>query len=119
MLGWGALRATGGAPVEPSPPGDQDIAFIQYSSGSTSVPKGCALTTHAIEEQLEIILRLTGGRPGDDTVTSWLPLSHDMGMFGCLLYSWAYDFHFVLSTPNGSAWRRGPGSATCPSTSRR
>lgn len=102
VLGWSALRDAGAAspgPVEPSPPGPDDIAFVQYSSGSTSVPKGCALTTRSIEEQLAIILHLTGGRPGNDTVTSWLPLSHDMGMFGCLLYSWAYDFHFVLSTP--------------------
>ncbi|WP_326598964.1 AMP-binding protein [Streptomyces sp. NBC_01803] len=87
-------------PFEPSPPGPDDLAFIQYSSGSTSTPKGCALTTRAVERQMEIILHLTGGRPGNDTVTSWLPLSHDMGMFGCLLYAWSYDFDFVLSTPD-------------------
>ncbi|MFE5742340.1 AMP-binding protein [Streptomyces celluloflavus] len=96
--GWSALR--GGGRIEPSPPGRDDVAFIQYSSGSTSTPKGCALTTRAIEQQLQIILHLTGGRPGADTVASWLPLSHDMGMFGCLLYSWAYDFDFVLSSPD-------------------
>ncbi|MFG3093130.1 AMP-binding protein [Streptomyces sp. NPDC048202] len=93
-----ALRRAGR--IEPSPPGRDDLAFIQYSSGSTSTPKGCALTTRAIEQQLQIILHLTGGRPGADTVASWLPLSHDMGMFGCLLYSWAYDFDFVLSSPD-------------------
>lgn len=98
VRGWSTLHGTSG-PLEPSPPGRDDVAFVQYSSGSTSTPKGCALTTRAIEQQLEIILHLTGGRPGADTVTSWLPLSHDMGMFGCLLYSWAYDFDFVLSTP--------------------
>ncbi|MEV6839437.1 AMP-binding protein [Streptomyces sp. NPDC051133] len=98
VRGWAALR--GGGRIEPSPPGRNDVAFIQYSSGSTSTPKGCALTTRAIEQQLEIILHLTGGRPGADTVASWLPLSHDMGMFGCLLYSWAYDFDFVLSSPD-------------------
>ncbi|MCP9213352.1 AMP-binding protein [Streptomyces sp. NEAU-Y11] len=97
VAGWASLRGSG--TIEPSPPGPDDIAFIQYSSGSTSTPKGCALTTRAIEEQLQIILALTGGRPADDTVVSWLPLSHDMGMFGCLLYAWAYDFQFVLSTP--------------------
>ncbi|UNZ19543.1 AMP-binding protein [Streptomyces sp. 891-h] len=106
VCGWSSLRGTGAgagagtaAGIEPSPPGDDELAFIQYSSGSTSTPKGCALTTRSIEEQLRIILHLTGGRPGADTVASWLPLSHDMGMFGCLLYSWAYDFDFVLSTP--------------------
>ncbi|MEV8034418.1 AMP-binding protein [Streptomyces sp. NPDC002742] len=98
VRGWSALRGSGR--VEPSPPGRDDLAFVQYSSGSTSTPKGCALTTRAIEQQLQIILHLTGGRPGADTVASWLPLSHDMGMFGCLLYSWAYDFDFVLSSPD-------------------
>ncbi|QKV96543.1 AMP-binding protein [Streptomyces sp. NA02950] len=97
VAGWASLRGSG--TIEPSPPGPDDIAFIQYSSGSTSTPKGCALTTRAIEEQMKIILSLTGGRPANDTVVSWLPLSHDMGMFGCLLYAWSYDFHFVLSTP--------------------
>ncbi|MEU8828455.1 AMP-binding protein [Streptomyces sp. NPDC048636] len=97
VAGWASLRGSG--TFEPSPPGPDDIAFIQYSSGSTSTPKGCALTTRAIEEQMRIILALTGGRPANDTVVSWLPLSHDMGMFGCLLYAWSYDFHFVLSTP--------------------
>lgn len=97
IRGWAALR--GGGRLDPSPPGRDDLAFIQYSSGSTSTPKGCAITTGSIQEQLAIILHLTGGRPGADTVASWLPLSHDMGMFGCLLYSWAYDFDFVLSSP--------------------
>ncbi|MFE0136075.1 AMP-binding protein [Streptomyces sp. NPDC059037] len=100
--GWPApdSAAAGAGRFEPSPPGPDDVAFIQYSSGSTSTPKGCALTTRSIEQQLQIILHLTGGRPGADTVASWLPLSHDMGMFGCLLYSWAYDFDFVLSSPD-------------------
>ncbi|AXK36283.1 AMP-binding enzyme [Streptomyces armeniacus] len=97
VRGWASLR--GGGSLEPSPPGRDEPAFIQYSSGSTSTPKGCELTTGAIERQMEIILELTGGRPGADTVVSWLPLSHDMGMFGCLLYSWVYDFDLVLSTP--------------------
>lgn len=88
-----------GRRVDPSPPGPDDLAFIQYSSGSTSTPKGSALTTRAVEAQLDLLLHLTGGRPGRDTGVSWLPLSHDMGMFGCLLYCWAHDFDFVLSTP--------------------
>lgn len=97
VRGWASLHGSGR--IDPTPPGRDELAFIQYSSGSTSMPKGCALTTRAIEEQMRIILHLTGGRPGADTVASWLPLSHDMGMFGCLLYSWAYDFDFVLSSP--------------------
>lgn len=95
---WESLP-TGGGRIAPCPPGEDEVAFIQYSSGSTSVPKGCALTPRAIAAQLAILLDLAGGRPGAETVACWLPLSHDMGVFGCLLNAWAHDFDLVLSTP--------------------
>ncbi|WDZ82302.1 AMP-binding protein [Micromonospora cathayae] len=95
---WQSL-AGGNGRIDEAPPGPDELAFVQYSSGSTSVPKGCALTTRAIGAQLELILAMAGGVPGEETVASWLPLSHDMGMFGCLLYAWAHDFGLVLSTP--------------------
>ncbi len=85
--------------VDVQPPPLDSLAFVQYSSGSTSTPKGCALTARAIGAQLSIILRVSDAVPGRETVASWLPLSHDMGLFGCLLFSWAYDLDLVLSTP--------------------
>ncbi|CAM5284030.1 hypothetical protein SALBM135S_06078 [Streptomyces alboniger] len=122
--GWSTLRGTG-ARCTPSPPGPDDLAFIQYSSGSTSTPKGCALTTRAIERQLEIILHLTGGLPGADTVASWLPLSHDMGMFGCLLARTRVtgEQHRVLPVPVRARRQREPvgaggGRRGCPARAR-
>lgn len=94
---WESLY--GSRRIDPAPPGLDEPAFIQYSSGSTDVPKGCVLTTRAITEQLEIIGSLTAGRPGVERVYSWLPLSHDMGIFGCLLRPWASDWDLTLSTP--------------------
>ncbi|SCL29771.1 AMP-binding protein [Micromonospora inyonensis] len=94
---WQSLASDGR--IDESPPEADGLAFVQYSSGSTSVPKGCTLTTRAIGRQLEMILAMAGRVPGEETVASWLPLSHDMGMFGCLLYAWAHDFGLVLSTP--------------------
>ncbi|MCP2163976.1 AMP-binding protein [Goodfellowiella coeruleoviolacea] len=85
--------------VDPSPPGDDELAFVQYSSGSTSAPKGCALTPRAIAAQLDLVMSVLEGRPGGEVTASWLPLSHDMGMFGCLLTPWAHDFELWLSTP--------------------
>ncbi|TDC65374.1 AMP-binding enzyme [Micromonospora sp. KC207] len=96
---WQSLRGDGGGWTGREPPGDDEPAYIQFSSGSTSAPKGCVLTARAIAAQLELIVDFTGGRPGHEVVSSWLPLSHDMGMFGCLLVSWAYDYHLVLSSP--------------------
>ncbi|MBO2448568.1 AMP-binding protein [Actinomadura barringtoniae] len=91
------------------PPADDDVAFIQYSSGSTGSPKGCMLTPRAITAQLAMILEMTGADPQRERVVSWLPLSHDMGMFGCLLFPWAYDMPLALSTPErfmmgGRSW---------------
>lgn len=97
VLSWSELHSSGS--VEPSPPGDEDVAFIQYSSGSTSLPKGCELTPRAIAAQLGMLREMTEGRPGAETLASWLPLSHDMGVFGSLLYAWAHDYRYVLSTP--------------------
>jgi acyl-CoA synthetase (AMP-forming)/AMP-acid ligase II len=94
---WESLY--GSRRIDSSPPGLDEPAFIQYSSGSTDVPKGCVLTTRAITKQLEIIGSLTAGRPGAERVYSWLPLSHDMGIFGCLLCPWVSDWDLVLSTP--------------------
>ena len=61
-----------------------DIAYLQYSSGSTRFPHGVAVTHHALLDNLhshgvglEVI--------ETDRVISWLPWYHDMGLVGCLL----------------------------------
>lgn len=97
LVAWEDLPA--GRAFDPEPPGDDDIAFIQYSSGSTDAPKGCALTPRAIGSQLDMLAEMVAAAPGRDTVASWLPLSHDMGTFGCVLFSWAFDLGLVLSSP--------------------
>lgn len=93
---WESMLDSG--TVDPSPPGDDELAFIQYSSGSTSVPKGCMLSTRAIGAQLEIISEMVEISPTDRGVT-WLPLSHDMGMFGTLLMPWIYRLDSYVSPP--------------------
>jgi acyl-CoA synthetase (AMP-forming)/AMP-acid ligase II len=85
--------------VEPSPPEIDDIAFIQFSSGSTRTPKGCMLTARAIEAQLWLIVEMLKARAGAETIVSWLPLSHDMGIFGALLAPWIADEDLILSSP--------------------
>jgi len=58
-----------------------DIAFIQFSSGSTSEPKGVVLTHKNIMTNIRAIIegaQLTS----QDSFFSWMPLTHDMGMIG-------------------------------------
>jgi len=61
-----------------------DIAYLQYSSGSTRFPHGVAITHRGLLENLRAHGIGLGIRPTDRCV-SWLPWYHDMGLVGCLL----------------------------------
>lgn len=58
-----------------------DIALIQFSSGSTSEPKGVQLTHTNLLANIRAISEAAGIAGGDVTL-SWMPLSHDMGLVG-------------------------------------
>lgn len=63
---------------------DNTIAFLQYTSGSTSEPKGVIITHGNLTDNLNLII--TGLSAVDDTVVvSWLPQYHDMGLIGSYL----------------------------------
>ena len=67
----------------PQASGD-DIAYLQYSSGSTRFPHGVAVTHHALLNNLAA--HSHGMQVGDgDRCVSWLPWYHDMGLVGCFL----------------------------------
>ena len=62
-----------------------DPAYIQYSSGSTSAPKGILISQRAIMANTTGILRHGLRAQEDDRGFSWLPLYHDMGLVGFFL----------------------------------
>lgn len=75
-----------------------NFAFIQYTSGSTSDPKG-VLLTHA---NLLANIRAYGkaiNASSEDVAVSWLPLYHDMGLIGMWLGSLYFGAPLVLLTP--------------------
>ena len=78
----GAL-STDGVTLEPF--GADDVAYIQYSSGSTSRPKGVLISQKAICANTTGILRHGLQIKPDDRAFSWLPLYHDMGLVGFCL----------------------------------
>lgn len=79
-------------------PGDDEPAFVQFSSGSTSFPKGIPVSHGMLRKNLEMILR-TDRRVAEERVSSWLPLYHDMGLVGGLLSCFACGCDLLLSTP--------------------
>jgi len=75
-----------------------DLAFLQYTSGSTGQPKG-VMISHA---NLLANMRAMGTAlhvSADDVFVSWLPMYHDMGLIGAWLGSLYYGFVLVLMSP--------------------
>lgn len=62
-----------------------EVAYIQYSSGSTSSPKGVLITQKAVVANTRGILRDGLQITNEDRAFSWLPLYHDMGLVGFCL----------------------------------
>jgi acyl-CoA synthetase (AMP-forming)/AMP-acid ligase II len=62
-------------------PGPEDVAFLQYTSGSTGQPRGVMLTHRNIVQTCHFMAEAAGFSP-EDRVVSWLPLYHDMGLIG-------------------------------------
>ena len=81
------------AKVEPN-----DIAFIQYTSGSTGNPKGVVLTHQNILANIRAMDRALETSTADVFV-SWLPLYHDMGLIGAWMGSLYVGFTLVLMSP--------------------
>jgi len=90
-----------GPPDEPSTsPSIDDIAFVQFTSGSTSTPKGVALTHANVAANIAAFAGPHGvGSCGDDVAVSWLPLNHDMGLVGMALGALYEERRCVLLPP--------------------
>jgi len=73
-----------------------DVAFLQFTSGSTSRPKGVTLTHENLAANVKCIMH-DGLRSGpDDVGVSWLPLFHDMGLIGFVLAPLVYQVSSVF-----------------------
>jgi len=78
----------GGASGRPAHPGADDVAFIQFSSGSTSEPKGIVLTHRNVIANHRSTKAAAGFNESDVSL-SWMPLTHDMGLIGKHIFMFA------------------------------
>ena len=74
------------------------LALLQYTSGSTGNPKGVMLSHAQLLANLRSMGRAVGAGPRDVFV-SWLPLYHDMGLIGAWMGSLYFGVHLVLMSP--------------------
>lgn len=81
-----------------SPPSADSIAMLQYTSGSTGLPKGVVLTHANLLANIRAIGKLIGAN-ASDVFVSWLPLYHDMGLIGAWLGSLYFGCLLVLMPP--------------------
>ncbi len=85
----------------------EDLCFLQFTSGSTSQPKGVVVTHANLVANATAFLGPAGlDRNDDDLGVSWLPLFHDMGLIGFVLGTLVCDIPVVLLPT--STFARGP-----------
>lgn len=89
-----------------SPPSPEQIAFIQFSSGTGGVQKGIVHTHGAVLRYIEYKRRGHALTP-DDVIVNWTPLYHDQGLVSGLLAPLVVGFRTVLMSP--LQWVRQPG----------
>ena len=78
---------------------EDDIAFIQFSSGSTGDPKGVVLKHRNLMANIDGIIT-SSEMSENDRLLTWLPLSHDMGIIGCHLVPTALNINQVQINTN-------------------
>ena len=74
---------------------EEDIAFIQYSSGSTSEPKGITLTHKNLVTNISAIAKGLNLQSSDIGI-SWMPLTHDMGLIGTHMTLFSYGLSQII-----------------------
>jgi acyl-CoA synthetase (AMP-forming)/AMP-acid ligase II len=86
--------------------GASTLAFLQYTSGSTSTPKGVRVS-HGNLLHNEEMIRRAFQQSADSVVVSWLPPYHDMGLIGGLLQPLYVGSRCILMSPMSFLQRPG------------
>lgn len=74
------------------------LGLLQFTSGSSGLPRGVRIPVTALERNVRSIGRWLRQRPEDPTA-SWLPMYHDMGLIGCLVTPVVHGTDLWLMSP--------------------
>ena len=86
-------------PVDPLDSGDDDVALLQLTSGSTGSPKAVVISHRNLVANAEAMFVGAQFDVDADVIVSWLPLFHDMGMTGFLTVPMYFGAELVQITP--------------------
>lgn len=81
----GTIKQTTNKKMALQPNQPNEIAYLQFTSGSTRMPRGVVITEHALMCNLKGIVRNGLEITPEDRSASWLPFYHDMGLVGLVL----------------------------------
>lgn len=86
-------------PIDPVETGEDDLALMQLTSGSTGSPKAVQITHRNIHSNAEAMFIGAEYDVDTDVMVSWLPCFHDMGMVGFLTIPMYFGAELVKVTP--------------------
>jgi fatty-acyl-CoA synthase len=75
------------------------LIILQYTSGSTSEPKGVMIPDRVLSANIDACSEAAELNAGDDVMVSWLPLYHDMGLVGFLALPMTKGVELVQAAP--------------------
>jgi fatty-acyl-CoA synthase len=106
-VAYRVLEGLTGEPIAaPAEAGEDDVALLQLTSGSTAEPKAVQITHGNLMANMTGMLDAAKLRADRDVMVSWLPLFHDMGMIGFLTLPMTFGVELVKVTP--ADFLRGP-----------
>src|SRR5829696_8912144 len=103
VVSLAAVQAGRGRPgpedLELPTPDPERLVILQYTSGSTSEPKGVMIPDRVLGANLDALTEAARMDVDTDVVISWLPLYHDMGLVGLLGTAMCFGIELVQAAP--------------------
>jgi fatty-acyl-CoA synthase len=94
----GASGHVSGEALELPPPDPERLVILQYTSGSTSEPKGVMIPDRVLSANIDACAQ-AAELSHDEVMLSWLPLYHDMGLVGFLAIPMTKGIELVQAAP--------------------